>query len=249
MFGPRRTRFRFYKPEHTAGSRLLGIVKFLILLFLVYELITTFFVATHEIQSTAMRPTLEPGDRIIVSALPYGAQLPLFGARAPAFGSPDRGDIVVFRPTHTEASSWFASPARSLLRFVSAGRIRLGEDPVFPEAVVRRVIALPGDTVRMEDFVFYVQSESSGAFESEFEIADLRYSLVREDEATDWPEDLPFSGTMDPVELDEDQYFLAADNRPGAIDSRRHGEVSRDTLLSRAVFRYAPYDGFGTLNR
>lgn len=78
-----RTLLKQYKPKsksaiETADSALIAVV-------LVFLVIRPFLIQTFFIPSGSMIPTLELGDRILVSKLDY------------RFGEPKRGDIVVFK--------------------------------------------------------------------------------------------------------------------------------------------------------
>jgi signal peptidase I len=137
-------------------------------------------------------------------------------------------------------------PVRSLVRFFTADSADTRSKDWRPDLVLRRVIALPGDSVRMEDFIFYVRPEGSDGFVSEFEASGKRYPLVRETDGAEWARDLPFAGTTATVELADGEYFLATDNRTAGIDSRYGGPVERAAFRSRALLRYWPLDRFGT---
>ena len=245
MFGGSRPRYRFYPQERSAGARVISVVKFLLLLFLVHQLVSTFLVTGYGVASASMQPTLEPGDRLIVSSAPYGASMPLFGTRAPALGTPARGDLVVVRTSYAPRPPRLLYPVRSLVRFFTAGRVDGGEDDWRPEVTLRRIVAVPGDTVRMDDFIFYVRASEAGSFESEFEASGIRYPLIREGIPGDWSADLPFAATMDEVELGDGEYFLASDNRIAGLDSRHRGPVAGEALLSRVLLRYWPLSSFG----
>lgn len=245
MFGGSRPRYRFYPQERSAGSRVLAVVKFLILLFLVHQLVSTFLLSGYSVASSSMRPTLEPGDRLIVSSAPYGASMPLFGTRAPALGTPARGDLVVLRTSYVPRPPRLLYPVRSLVRFFTAGRLGGEGDDWRPEVTLRRIVAVPGDTVRMEDFIFYVRGPDGDSFQSEFEASGIRYTLVREGIPRGWSADLPFAATMEEVELGENEYFLASDNRIAGLDSRHRGAVGGEELLSRVLLRYWPLSRFG----
>jgi signal peptidase I len=222
-----------------------SVVKFLLLLFLVHQLVSTFLVTGYGVASVSMRPTLEPGDRLIVSSAPYGATVPLFGTRAPALGTPARGDLVVVRTSYTPHPPRLLYPVRSLARFFTAGRLDGGEDDWRPKVTLRRIVAVPGDTVRMDEFIFYVRDADAASFESEFEASGIRYPLIREGVPRDWSEDLPFAATMEEVELGDGEYFLASDNRIAGLDSRHRGPVAGEALLSRVLIRYWPPSRFG----
>ncbi|MFP4564954.1 MAG: signal peptidase I [Spirochaetaceae bacterium] len=245
MLGGSRPRYRFYKQERSAGARVLAVLKFLLLLFLAHELVTTFLVAGYSVESSSMRPTLEPGDRLIVSSLPYGAWMPLPGTRAPALGSPERGDLVVVRTSYTPRPARLLYPVRSALRFFSAGRLGDERDDWRSEIMLRRIVAVPGDTVRMDDFIFYVRDPAGGSFRSEFEASGIRYPLIRDGIPSGWSGDLPFAADMEAMELGENEYFLASDDRIAGLDSRHRGPASGERLLSRVVLRYWPISRFG----
>jgi signal peptidase I len=137
--------------------------------------------------------------------------------------------------------------ADSLVRFFTLQQQRIPADrrSQLGRRTVRRVIAVPGDTVRMEDSVLYVKPEGEAAFVSEFELAPTRYQVQRVTLPDEWQRGDPFSGNMPRITLSEDQYFIAADNREEALDSRHFGPVSRDRLFEKVLFRFWPLARFG----
>lgn len=245
MFGSSRPRYRFYPQERSAGSRVFSLIKMLVALFLLYELVSTFLVTSYLVESSSMRPALEPGERVVVSSLPFGASMPLFDARGPAFGAPRRGDLVVVETSYRSESGRLLQPLRSVVRFFTGNTLGTGPEDWRPEVTLRRVIAVPGDAVRMEDFIFYVRQGESGQFRSEFELSETRYALIRDGAPETWREELPFSSSMETVELGTDEYFLASDDRVAGLDSRHRGPVSAGAFLSRVLLRYWPLSRFG----
>jgi signal peptidase I len=59
-------------------------------------LIRFVLVEAYRIPSSAMKPTLEPGDTIFVSKWPFGLRFPGFSSPLTKGGLPERGDVVVF---------------------------------------------------------------------------------------------------------------------------------------------------------
>lgn len=245
MFARSKPRYRFYPQERSTGARILGFVRLIILLFLLYELVSTFLVTSYRAESSAMEPGLQAGDRLLVSPLPYGASMPLFGARGPAVGEPRRGDLVVVTPSYGEPIRAITQPLRSLARFFTGGRVGSDDADWRPEVSLRRIIALPGDTVRMEDYIFYLRTPERDGYHSEFEASGMRYALAREGMPESWSDELPFGAAMEPVQLGENEYFLAADDRLSGLDSRHRGPVSQEAIRSRVVIRYWPASRFG----
>ena len=58
--------------------------------------IRTFIVQPFKIPTGSMIPTLQVGDRILVSKFIYGAKVPFTGLRLPKLRDPERGDVIVF---------------------------------------------------------------------------------------------------------------------------------------------------------
>jgi signal peptidase I len=249
MLGGGRKRYRFYSEERTAGGRLWSLVKLLILLFVLYELVTTFLISSYRVDSEAMRPVLEPGDRVLVTSLPVGADMPVLDTRGPSVGGVRRADVVLVRTGYGPVRSRFVEPVGSLLRFFTGQSRSVAEEDWRPEVTFRRVIGVPGDTVRMEDFIFYVRGAGADTFSSEFEASGARYPLIRDGNPESWAPDFPFGEAMDPIDLGDGRYFLAGDNRPAAIDSRHQGPVEEGRVLSRVIIRYWPFRRFGVPGR
>ncbi len=84
---------------------------------------------------------------------------------------------------------------------------------------VKRVVALPGQTVDIQ--------ESTGALIVDGE--ELVESYVYD--AT-----LKKQGVSYPVTLGEDEYFVLGDNRSNSLDSRNYGPVTSDQLVGKLLF-------------
>ena len=73
-----------------------SIVVAVIILLLVAVVMREMVVQAYMIPAGSMRPTLEIGDRILVSKLAYGIHVPLTKNFLVQFEGPTRGDLVVF---------------------------------------------------------------------------------------------------------------------------------------------------------
>jgi signal peptidase I len=123
------------------------------------------------------------------------------------FGAPSRGDIVVFN-TPGEAA------------------LKCGEGGTF----VKRVIGLPGETVREDDRGF-IWTRSPGA--KKFVKLGEPYVTSRQRRA----DSAHFDRTW---HVPADSYFVVGDNRPESCDSRVWGSVPRHDLIGTVVFVYWP---------
>ena len=85
-------------------------------------LIRSFLFEPFRIPSDSMMPTLLDGDFIFVSKFAYGLRLPVLNTRVVDLGSPQRGDVVVFRKPSDPGTNY-----------------------------IKRLVGLPGDTVVVRD--------------------------------------------------------------------------------------------------
>ena len=98
------------------------------------------------------------------------------------------------------------------------------------EYYVKRIIGLPGETVQIIDSDIYINGE-----------------ILEENFGKD-PIEEP--GRADePITLGEDEFFVMGDNRNVSKDSRTEevGNVKKENIGGRAIFRIKPLSRFGTL--
>ncbi len=88
--------------------------------------IRLFLVEAFSIPSSSMYPTLEIGDHLFISKVRYGVYAPLSTKRLVEWDQPSHGDVVVFE---------FRDPG----------------EPLDGEDFIKRVVAVPGDRIRLED--------------------------------------------------------------------------------------------------
>jgi len=128
------------------------------------------------------------------------------------FGPPSRGDIVVFN-TPSEAA------------------LKCGEGGTF----VKRVIGLPGDTVREDDSGFiWIRGPDDTKF------VKLKESYLPADRRL---ADTAHFGQI--WHVPKGQYFMMGDNRASSCDSRSWGSVPRNKLIGTVFFVYWPPDRIG----
>lgn len=121
------------RPGPSLARRAGGQLQIIGVAIIVMLLVRAFLVQSFSVPSGSMQPTLEPGDRILVSRLHRGPSI-------------QRGDIVVFDGTATwgppggavAPSGGLGQTIRSALTLLSLGS---GAD------YVKRVVGLPGDRV------------------------------------------------------------------------------------------------------
>ena len=137
-------------------------------------------------------------DRVLVNRLAY------------RFGSPQRGQIVVFK-----------APAK-------ANGCAAGDGGA---TFVKRLIGLPGETVR-EDGIGYIWIRRPGASD----LDEARGALPLLDGAT--RADTTYFGRT--WHVPNGDYFMVGDNRADSCDSRRWGPVPENNLIGPVIFTYWP---------
>lgn len=226
--------------------RFLSKIKVLLIFFFAFCVLTGLFVAAFSVSSSAMKPTLLPGDHVLASPLVYGP-VTIVG-KIPAPFKPERGDIALVDPPYAAGQSFWFLLGDAFVRFVTFQRIGL-TDPSAQASLrgpfIERVIALPGDEVKMEGFVFKVKPAGSAHFLTEFELANSSYDIEKGELPEGWSDADPLSGTMKPRILGKDEYFVAGDNRHASSDSRLWGPIGIGQFRARIFLRYWPFAGFG----
>jgi signal peptidase I len=235
-----------YRPKPFWYQLGLTLLKIYILLVLVHGIVF-FFIGFPIQQSTnSMEPTLNPGDSVIVFRLAYG--IPGISRLFNSYWSqPSRGDLVVFSTPYRASDSLFVRFARFFLQIGL-----FGNEPFFlqpsnpfdtPGHQIRRVIGVPGDTIEYQLGEWFITNAEHASRMSELLLSRREYRVRLPENRSGHI--TPFGDTTDPITLGPDEFFVAADNRTGALDSRFYGMVKIDDLLGRVVLRYYPFQRVG----
>jgi signal peptidase I len=221
-----------------------------LLALLLYLAVAHFFVSTSRIESVSMVPTLEPADRVVVSSLAYGPRVPFSSARLPGLGAPQRGDIVVVRPPFVQEQGFVRRLFEPLAGFFTLQKATLRRDLYgarVNDSMVKRIVGMPGDTLRLRSFEAFVKPKGSKEFLPEAELLPVRLPSQQASLPKGWDSSLPFSGNAADIVLGEDQYFVLGDNRPESSDSRSWGPIPGSRILAKVIFRYWPPRSIGKL--
>lgn len=102
---------------------------------------------------------------------------------------------------------------------------------------IKRVIGLPGDEVKYEDDVLYINGEPY----------EEPYLDPLKEQATDMPltEDFTLEGKIGEVTVPENHVFVLGDNRRRSKDSRHIGPVSMEEIIGSTKLVFWPLEDFG----
>jgi signal peptidase I len=190
------------------GKALIWEIAQTVLLTIAIFLAVRLVVQNFRVEGASMDPTLRSGQFLLINKITYfrvdgtplDAAVPKGNERGSThyvFGGPDRGDIIVFR-----------SPGSADKDFI------------------KRVIGLPGDTVRIDDGRVYINGQQ----------LDEPYITHRA------------TYDLETKRVPSDSYFVLGDNRPNSSDSHLGWFVPADTIIGRAWVSYWPPSLWGVLS-
>jgi len=225
-----------YAAQKQERHKLLRTVLILLFLYLLYNIISTFFCSVWVLQNNTMQPGLRAGDRFLVasSALPSLLAELKQTERTPF----KRGNIVLIDTRREVKHNWFLIIVDNLVRFFTAQRYSMIKTDEY--LYIKRLIALPGDEISMTNFVLRVRPADSSYSLTEFELSDRPYHPNIPQVPALWDDSIPFSGNMDKIVLNSGEYFVVSDDRGNSGDSRSWGPVSAQEIIGRPVFRFWP---------
>jgi len=225
------------------------VLRVLLVALALYLVVTRFLASSYSVESVSMEPALHPADRVIVSEIPYGPRVPFSSLRLPGQAAPARGDLVAVLPPFLNEPSLIARILEPVFGFATLQRLSLYRDLYggrVSSYMVKRIVGLPGDTLRLASFLAMVKPRGSSAFVSELELSPVRYQVAAAVDARGWQPTFPFSGNSPEITLGDDQYFVLGDNRPQSSDSRSWGPLRMDRIVGKVVYRYWPPRAIGT---
>ena len=173
------------------------------------------------VPSDTMRPTLLPGDSILVDRLAYGLALPFLSSPVSLWAAPERGDVIVFR----EASSSSRDQGAVLVKRV----VGVGGDKVSIRSGRLRINGRALEEILQTDTSLYAR----------LEVAEARARIVREG-VTAYFVQHPVTPPETSLEEREfvvppERLFCLGDNRDETGESRFWGFVGASQVIGRVV--------------
>ena len=188
-------------------SSLINNFKALFWALIIAGVIRTFAIEPFKIPSGSMKPNLLVGDFLFVSKWDYGYSRYSFPFGLPPFkgkifeSNPERGDIIVFK-----------LPGQENINYV------------------KRLVGLPGETIKVVNGKIYIKTENSTDFEVLDQIEDgffyddqygkeIQQLIENEYRILNITNDGPLDYTPE-YKIPNDKFFFMGDNRDNSSDSR-----------------------------
>ena len=198
-----------------------------ILFLFLFGLFRTAIADWSPIPSGSMRPSLLEGDMVLVNRVAYDLKIPLTDIALTRIDEPRIGDIVVFY------------------------------SPKDDTRLIKRLVALPGDTVEMRQGVLIINGEAaqySDAVQVQEAVDEqlvlpalrMREHLGKRDSTVQWLPGVQSLRSMAAFRVPEGHYWMMGDNRDNSLDSRFWGFVPEANIVGKAFFIWM---NFGSLGR
>jgi signal peptidase I len=141
---------------------------------------------------------------------------------------PVRVEGTSMQPELRDQDRLFINKFAYRFEHISRGDVVVFHYPRDPEkSYIKRVIALPGDSLRIDEGRVYVNSKR----------IDESYVPKHYRDARSMPE----------IVIPQGDYFVMGDHRSISSDSRDFGPVDRDLIYGKAAFIYWPADNMGVI--
>ncbi len=182
--------------------------------------VKTFLFDIVKVDGESMFPTLHHGDRLIVQRIAY---------------EPKAGDIIILDSAYKNRQEYYENLEMTYSKDISAIERAFDyfslDKSLKKRYYVKRIIALPGQTVDIRNGSVYIDGEllDEEYYQGETHITDVSVEY--------------------PLTVEEDHVFVMGDNRSNSADSRTSslGQVPYDAIMGGAIFRILPISSFGTI--
>lgn len=192
-------------------KKVLREIRIFVLMILIVSSLRSALADWNDVPTGSMKPTIQEGDRVVVNKLAYDLKIPFTTINVVKWGDPQRGDIVVLF------------------------------SPVDGTRLVKRVVAIPGDTVEMRDNQLYVngrlakQSPIGSVPSSDGSAYILDEDLYGRTHKVQLTPAIHSLRSFGPQVVPEGYYFVLGDNRDNSNDSRFIGVIERRRIVGEAV--------------
>ena len=203
------------------GAYLIELSRSLFPVILIVLLVRSFLVEPFRIPSGSMMPTLLIGDFILVNKFTYGLRLPVVDKKIIEIGTPQRGDVIVFRYPENPGIDY-------IKRVVGIGGDRI--------SYRNKTLHINGQRIEQQ-FLNTYKGEGSGTI--------MTGAIERREKLSDSGHHILVGNRLEQgfdFVVPQGEYFVMGDNRDNSHDSRFWGTVTDRQLLGKAFFIWMNWD-------
>jgi len=188
-------------------------IKVFALMLLVISSLRSALADWNDVPTGSMKPTIQEGDRVVVNKLAYDLKVPFTTTEIAKWGDPKRGDIVVLF------------------------------SPVDGTRLVKRVVALPGDTIELRNEQLLVNGQAASwkplgqhLDPEQGQTVILQESVAGVSHRVMLTPSVPADrSSYGPIVVPAGYYFVMGDNRDNSNDSRFIGAIPRKRIVGKAL--------------
>lgn len=203
---------KYESQRGSIGGFILDFIQSIVLSLAVFVLLYLFVVQPNQVQGSSMYPNFLDKEFLLTEKISY------------QFGTPKRGDVVIFKAPPSEPCS--------------------ADDCEY----IKRVIGLPGDKVMVKGGEVYL----NGKLLDQSFLPKVKSGLIPSGDTTTaegWVTSSPGTFSQEGVEetVPEGQYLCFGDNREHSRDGREFGPIKKDLIVGRAFLKYWPISSVGLI--
>lgn len=193
-------------------------ISYLVLFILLIVFLGNF--RTYMVMGESDLPTFENGDKVIINRSAYDVTIPFTNLKIVPWHTPSRGDMILcYLARKNNGDFW-----------------------------LKRIIGLPGDTIMMKGNRVFINNEplkyevlkkeSFGPLNEEAlgEILALESGMGL-NHTVSFSETENIISSSGPLVVADEHYFVLGDNRFNSLDSRLLGQVPRQNIFGKYLFR------------
>ena len=210
---------------------------------LIVFLLRSFLYEPFKIPSESMLPTLQVGDFILVNKFTYGVRLPVINRKIVETGSPQRGDVMVFRypedPTKDFIKRVVGTPGDKVA--YRQKRLTVNDQPVALESL--GMATKVDERLNMRRFEAFKETfgQKVHTIMTEPEAPGVRIGGVRRFPNRD---NCEYNNDGVVCTVPAGHYFMMGDNRDNSDDSRYWGFVPEENIVGKAVLIWMNFGAF-----
>ena len=236
----------FSKTQHRLSSRdrLSSIHKRNILILkvllgvVIFIAFTSFVISTICTGSVSMEPVLEKGSCSLFHPIRRVKEM-------------ERGEVVLIEAPFYEQEHFLVNILNRAVGFFTFQKLQVSFYPRegwVNRYMIKRVVAVPGDTVKMENWILHIKKKDEPYFLTEFECSDREYDVRIDNNVGFTGENGPLNGNLPELTLNDGEYFVLGDNRRYSNDSYYWGILPEENIKGKLLFVYWPLSQFGVIH-